>query len=407
MGSEQLPHLNIEENPTVPNKKKVFLIAVFSFLLLSLPLSVYLVGRQQQISSQASNPVTPILEKSITLSSESKVVGQGQTIPVDVLIRSDQEKVNLAVVKITFNPSKVKVVDLVTNSAESGERVFFGKYWLSKGFDNEKGEISLIAGTPAPGVETALGSPAYLLAQLKFVTLSEGEADISLQSDSAIYSDILNQPVGGILNSLNLTIQQNAALPGSGSNTATSNLPVRYSEMQPSSSIPDQLFQTSPTAGEVFFYFRPIEVRWSGSPRQIKSLVLYLNNEPYGIVAENLANNGSYSWTPSLSIPLPMIVPENTYSFQFIYQNQNQSEIRSEHSIPFGIISDPNGQVTQAGFQVKSADNLTVLSASNIFSKWGQLLTQESEFDLNNDLVINYLDLYLLRKALFVKDLVY
>jgi hypothetical protein len=50
MGSEQLPHLNIEDNPNKQSKKKVFLIAVFSFLLLSLPLSVYLVQQQPKIS---------------------------------------------------------------------------------------------------------------------------------------------------------------------------------------------------------------------------------------------------------------------------------------------------------------------------------------------------------------------
>jgi hypothetical protein len=48
MGSEQLPHLNIEDNPTIPSKRKVFVIAIFSFLLLSLPVGVYLVQQQQQ-----------------------------------------------------------------------------------------------------------------------------------------------------------------------------------------------------------------------------------------------------------------------------------------------------------------------------------------------------------------------
>jgi hypothetical protein len=62
MGSEQLPHLVIEDNPTIPSKKRVFLIAVFSFLLLSLPVGVYLVQQQQQLSSRASNDQPVALE---------------------------------------------------------------------------------------------------------------------------------------------------------------------------------------------------------------------------------------------------------------------------------------------------------------------------------------------------------
>jgi hypothetical protein len=177
--------------------------------------------------------------------------------------------------------------------------------------------------------------------------------------------------------------------------------------MQPSSAIQDQIVELSPRAGEVFFYFRPLDLKWSGEAEKIKSLILYLNGEPYGVIAENLPNNGSYTWTPSLSIPLPMVIPENTYSFQIVSLTRNNQENKSTATMPFGIISDPNGKITPPDFQPKTAETLTIDSASEILSRWGEKLTEDSALDINNDWVINYLDWFLLRKNLFVKDLVF
>jgi hypothetical protein len=268
--------------------------------------------------------------------------------------------------------------------------------------------VTLIVGAPKPGVQTKPGNQGLLLAQIRFLTIAEGDADITLTPESAMYTNLDNSKSQSVKNSLVLNIQKEAALPGSGQQNAFSGtiLP-RYAELQPSSTVKEQVIQTSPKAGEVFFYFRPVELSWSGgTASEIKSLILYLNGEPYGVVAENLPNNGSYTWTPSLSIPLPMVVPENTYSFQIVSQNKNQ-ENKSDPALPFGIISDPNGKITPSNFQPKNADSLTPESGSMMLSRWGERLSIDSDLDLNNDWVINYLDWYLLRKALFVKDLVY
>lgn len=407
MGSEQLPHSNIEENPTIPSKKRVFFIAVFSFLLLSLPVGVYLVQQQQQISSRAANENLPIEQRSISLTTANLNVGEGQIVPVNIQVRSDNQTVTMAEVTIQFNPSKVKVIELITNPAQNQNNVFFGKYWLSKGYDNDQGKITLIVGSPQPGVKTTPGDQGLLLAQVRFLTIGEGEADITLAEETYLYSTENTESVPD-KNNLTFIIQKEAALPGSGATDGyQGSILSRFSELQPSSSIKNPLIQTSPEAGEVFFYFRPVEITWNGDADTIKSLILYLNGEPFGVIAENLANNGSYTWTPSLSIPLPMIVPENTYSFQIVGQTKDNNETKSEGNIPFGIISDPNGKITIPAFQPKNPASLAVESGAKILSRWGEKLASDDELDLNNDLVINYLDWYLLRKALFVKDLVY
>lgn len=408
MGSEQLPHLNIEDNPNKQSKKKVFLIAVFSFLLLSLPVSVYLVQQQQQLASKASNEEVVPLEKSISLITPTQSIGQGQLFPVDIVIRSDNQSVNMASVKITFNPSKVKVAELLTNNAQTQNKVFFGKYWLSKGYDNDKGEITLISGAPKPGIQTKPGGQTFLLAQIRFLTISEGQADLTITPETTLFSNTDGSKLDLLKNNLTVSIQKDAALPGSGSEGGyKGSIASRFSEMQPSSAIKEQIIELSPRAGEVFFYFRPLDLKWSGEADKIKSLILYLNGEPYGVIAENLPNNGSYTWIPSLSIPLPMVIPENTYSFQIVSLTKNNQENKSTATMPFGIISDPNGKITPPDFQPKTAETLTIDSASEILSRWGEKLTQDSALDINNDWVINYLDWYLLRKNLFVKDLVF
>ncbi len=406
MGSEQLPHLQLEEQPAKRSKKAMFVIAVFSFLLLSLPVSLYLVQNQQQFSSKAALEDQVVIENSINLITPAETVGINQNIPVDIVIRADSDAVNLAQVKLQFNPSLVKVSEIVTNPAQTANKVFFGKYWLSKGYDNDKGEINLISGTPTPGLKTEPGGAAYLLAQVRFVTLSEGETTISLSPESGLLTNTGSKPAVIAQKNINVSIRRDAALPNS--NTAfTGKLQSKYSEMQPSSETKNQINLLSPAAGEVFFYFRPVDIKWNASAESIKSLTLFLNGEPFGIIAENIPNTGNFTWTPSLSIPLPMVIAENTYSLQLTSVMKDGQTIISEVSPPFGLISNPNGKTVAAGqVALKPTSDLTKDDSSRMLEKWGSEVT-DSPLDLNGDTVVNYLDWYLLRKALFVKDQVY
>lgn len=408
MGSEQLPHLQLEEQPTKRSKKAMFMIAVFSFLLLSLPVSLYLVQNQQQISSRAALEEKVIFEDSISLSTPTETVGINQNIPVDIIIRSDSNSVNLAQIKLQFNPSLVKVSEIVTNPAQTANKVFFGKYWLSKGYDNDKGEINLISGTPTPGIKTEPGGATFLLAQIRFVTLSEGETAISLSPETSLLTNSGSTPSTISQKNINLNIRRDAALPNSANTGFTGKVQTKYSEMQPSSEIKNQVNLISPVAGEVFFYFRPIDIKWNASGESIKSLTLFLNGEPFGIIAENIPNTGVFTWTPSLSIPLPMVIPENTYSLQLTTILKDGQSSSSEVSSPFGLISNPNGKTVAGGaVSLKETSGLTKEDASRMLEKWGSEVSAENTLDLNGDTVVNYLDWYLLRKALFVKDQVY
>jgi hypothetical protein len=409
MGTEQLPHLNLEDNPSQPSKKRVFLIAIFSFLILSLPVTVFLVQQQQQLSSQASVEETLNPENGIMLQSPAQTVGVNQQISVDVVIRADSSEVNLAQVKLQFNPSIIKVVELITNPAQTDSQVFFGKYWMSKGFDNTSGVVELTAGTPSPGIKTEPGGATYLLAQVHFITLAEGQTEISLTPDSSLLANSDSSPVQLNNQNLPLSISRDGSLTTSQTQTdLNSRILSRYSEMQPSSQVKNQVVITSPSSGEVFFYFRPLEITWNAVAESIKTVTLYLNGEQYGIIAENIPNNGRFTWTPSLSIPLPMLVPENTYALKITSLVNSVEESTSEISNPFGLIPDPAGKtVSSDSAKLKQPSNLTINDSSKMLSRWGEKLQQEDQLDLNGDWMINFLDWYLLRRELFVKDLVF
>ena len=70
--------------------------------------------------------------------------------------------------------------------------------------------------------------------------------------------------------------------------------------------------------GEVFYYFRPLNVQWRGQADLIKSITLYKNGEPFVEIAQNVINQGSFNWTPSLTIPAPYITPQNSFSIEII-----------------------------------------------------------------------------------------
>lgn len=405
----ELPHLALEESPSKPSKKKIFFVAVFSFLLLAMPVTVFLVQQQQQLSSQASQEQQVESITGISLSTQSQDVGINQEVPVDILVRSDSQRINLASVKIQFNPSVVKIKELITNTSQSGGKVFFGKYWLSKGYDNSKGEISLVSGSARPGIKTVPGGQPHLLAQVRFVTLTPGNADISIMPESSLLSNDSNNPVEAEKNSLSLTVSTGASLPRSGDASPSAQIfQNRYSEMQPSSQNPNQIVVTRPKQGEVFFYFRPVEIAWNISSEAVKSIVLFLNGEPFGMIAENLQAANNFSWTPSQSIPLVMIVPENTYTLQITTRSRDGKDNVSAESEPFGLISNPSGKTVASGnTTAKGSGDLGVNDSSRILSRWGEVLNTDDPLDLNGDLAVNYLDWYLLRKALFVKDLVY
>lgn len=407
MGSVELPHLHLEEQPAKRSKKALFAIAVFSFLLLSLPVGLYLVQRQQQLASKASLDTNVVLEDSISLQAPIQTAGVNQKIPVDIIIRSDSNFVNLADVKLQYNPSVVKVSEIITSPAQASSRVFFGKYWLSKGFNNEKGEVHLVSGLPAPGLQTQPDGSAYLLAQVQFVTISEGQTEISVSPDSSLFANSDAAKLNIARKNLKLSISQDAALPNSGDTNFEGRFLAKFAEMQPSSAIKNQISILSPSAGEVFFYFRPVEITWSASAEEIKFITLILNGEPYGIIAQNIPNTGRFTWTPSLSIPLPMVVPQNTYALQITSRLKDGQEVLSEVSGPFGLISNPDGKiVSSAASSINPTDSLGISDSSLMLRAWG---TDQSgsPLDLNRDNMINYLDWYLLRKELFVKDEVY
>lgn len=153
-------------------------------LLIGLASSVYLVQSSPNFLPQAKHN-QPVTETSLSLSSTSRV-SVGKTLPVKVLIRSDIDAANLVAVKLKFPVNLLTVISITKDKTTI-------KTWVEEYYDNQTGEISLIAAVPNPGFKTDVGKN-LTLATINFRAKAKGKTTISFLPDSAIYrnSDSLN-----------------------------------------------------------------------------------------------------------------------------------------------------------------------------------------------------------------------
>lgn len=136
---------------------------------------------------------------SFNLSTASNTVSVGNEFQVKVNLRSDTDSANLLSAKLSFPKDLVSVVkiedagSLATNIVE-------------KFFDNSTGQISIVGGTPNPGVKTS-GSDG-LFATIFFKANAPGSAPLNFGNDSAIFRNSDNQNILGSKNGLTITINE-------------------------------------------------------------------------------------------------------------------------------------------------------------------------------------------------------
>lgn len=386
---EQLPHLIVEEPKR--SKAAVISIVIISLVLLSLPVGLFLVGNPQQYFSQASVDEAGDPKLSLEIKSPGQSLNAGDESFVDIWVRSDLEQVNLVEASIGFDPGLINVtgVELSDGGTQS-----FAREWLSRGFSNEKGEVVLIGGNPAPGITTKPSDKPLFFARISFKALSEGNAKFSF-NNAALYKNSDNSNALKTKQDLTVNIS-----PGGVSGQIQPNIGSQ-------SAVPDEITITSPKTGEVFYYFRPFDINWTGNFQTVQVIRLLINGERYADLVQNIENSGKFTWTPSATVPAPYITKVSTFQVEIEGRTDEGKIIISSGGGEFGLISDAGGKlVSGASGEIKLSVDADVADGSRILTRFGVNLEKPDELDLNGDLVLNGLDLALLRKGLAVKDLV-
>ena len=118
---------------------------------------------------------------------------------VGITFWSPNEAVNLLVGKLAFDPSVLEVLKIekggVINCYVAPCPTL---NWTEDSFDNQAGTISLVAGTPNPGLRTAVDGSQ--LAKITFKSKKTGKTNIAITNNSKIYAnsdnlDILGTPL--------------------------------------------------------------------------------------------------------------------------------------------------------------------------------------------------------------------
>jgi hypothetical protein len=384
---DNLPHLVLDE-PAKPNKKKFLAVVVISLMVVLLPVALLLVRQQTQTRSQAAlNLRNP--ETSLSIKVNNNL---GGLVEADVYIKSDIEAANLADVKMGFDKTALEVVSIATSSAalEKKSKPFASK-WLESSFDNSLGKISLIAGTPNPGVKTdpTTGTEA-ILATIIFRPKITTSSSINFDPTSMLYSEEGN--VNILKKAEEVAVELNST-------------PVVASSSPSINTNPKLNLQiTTPVLGNSYYYFNPLDITWSGEEiENILGINLYLNGSLFGPLTQNIVNTGKFSWKPDQTVLIPYLQSDNNFQIGIIAQDKQGNQVTGM-SGKFGLTTEQD-QVTSGQTFMLNTD-LTVRDASKILSNYNVNQLTEPALDLNRDGVINDLDLFLLRESLFRRDLI-
>lgn len=385
--AQELPHLVVGEPKRSP--AAIGGIIALALMVLAIPVGLFLVQQRTQLAPQAAvvEPA-PELSAGIILESKLSPESRGGIIPVDVYIKSLNDPVNLASVKLKFDPAFLAVEKIATSAAQIQETEVFNK-WVETSFDNKQGAAAIIAGLPAPGIKTSdhSGGKVYL-ATINLRPKSPGTTVLQITQDSRLLKNSDNQNIFQSGSDLVLNLTSAVAEPS----PATS---VRPSATQPAIVI------TSPAAVLNYSYFKPVEIIWSSFNVEVIAQVnLYLNGVFFGPISQNLdPKTGKFTWKPQDSLALPYIQLANTYMIEIVGIGKNGEAVRGMTG-PFGIIGQEEVAGSAPNPEVFQVNSLTIDDVSRLLSNYLILPAQDKALDFNRDEVINELDFYLLKQNL-------
>lgn len=386
---KELPHLVVEE----PKRgvAGTLAIVVLSLVVLAIPVGIFLVSRQTQLRPQAAvEEVRPEVVSGIFL--ESKLTANG-VVPVDVYIKSPIDQINLVEAKLHFDPSLLSIDKIATGSAEASAPVLFNK-WVESSFDNAKGEVSIIAGLPSPGLKT--GSPndeKVYLGTVNIRSKKPGTAVLQVKPESKILRNSDSENIFRTGNDLVLNLSN----PVESSPSPT---PGRASSEV-------LLVMTVPETGANYSYFKPMEIVWSAfNVETISQINLLVNGELLGPLGQNIeAKEGKFRWLPSDILALPYIQLSNTYQVEIVGVSKNGA-VSKVVSGPFGILGTEEIAGGLPNPQSFAQNQLSVVDFSRALGSYLVLPLKDSSLDLNKDGVVNELDLFLIRQNLLGRGVV-
>lgn len=206
----------MEEQPAagfnLKDKKTIIGLIAMVFLLISIPIAVYL-AQQKQVFKPKAGGIAPISGPEESFSLLGPYTTQvGTSLRVLVAVKSDIDAANLFAAKLKF-PVDLLQVSFIETDQVNINNVGFISNWVEKTFNNQTGEVSLVGGVPNPGYQTDPNNPPSTMVAIDFKTLKEGTGAIAFDADSAIYRNSDNVNVLDVKRELSFKIESEVPPP--------------------------------------------------------------------------------------------------------------------------------------------------------------------------------------------------
>lgn len=393
MESEKAAPPNVTSRPLF-SKRSIASVLGLLLLLLGMPLGVYLSIQQTNFLPKAAVSQLPTRPQvSFMLETPKAALVAGQTIKVDVLVRSDLDEANLLVAKLKF-PTELISVEKIDSQTES-----VVSRWVESRYDNQTGEISLVGGILSPGLKTVAGKK-YILTSIVFKARAAGVAD--LEFDTAGSMIFRNSDSSNII----------ASREGLTINVTGRQVGVEKVASSSATELEDSIKIISPNGGEVYSYNSPIEIKWEGTQENISASLL-LNGLILGKIGSNLPNTGVFSWVPEQSLPVVFINSNNTFQIQISGQTKSGVVVSDQSDGPFGIALNPSQNLQSSTISTEEAvdfnkdKKVDFTDLSLLFANYNKPFdSNRAKFDLNKDSAVNDIDLYFLMNFLVKNSLI-
>ncbi len=420
---DELPRLySEEESPETPKRSKLA-IGLLVLVLLMLPVGVFITLKSNNDlrSNASTEEIKPDAQTGIQLVSPSSSVSNQSIFPVDVVIRSDQQSTNFFSSHINFPAEKLEVISIATSPVDLNDQTkeYIGGHWVDSSFSNEQGIINLAAGN-TPGIKgnNLPEQKKYVLATIFFKARSAGQADITLQPGSMILGTEGNNNLLSVSKSLQVQISDSV---GDFADKSYESMAAVFIKPRESSS-GASLALLSPNGGEVFSYYKPINIKWqapvpstppknsrgqTSAPAKETTISLLMNEQFLGQLTQVPETATEYSWDPAKTLPLDYIKSENSFKIELQTEVAGvKRTIASEG--PFSVLSGniTARQLTDAELGPDRTDlngdgSTDFRDISFLLSQYSKPVTvNNKKSDINNDLDINDIDLWFISKAL-------
>ncbi len=398
------PSIELYDLPKPKIKLSVILSSLVVILLIAaIPIGVYLTLQQQNIKSKADQVATTTPKTSLSLIVEPQA--SASAVVVKIYTRADIDPVNLIVASLKFPNDILEVSSIATSSAEikTNEKRVEGK-WLEAANNNQEGTIDLALGVPNPGFKSEISdNTKYLLATVTFNVKRFGTPQITIVSEKSMMlrnSDTLN-----ILNEKRDLLVNLRPIEKVASATAA------ITETKPKKEASIKI--TSPLGGESFAYFNPIDIKWESQNIEKVSISLLLNDSLYGNLATNIANTGSFSWKIENTLPLTYINANSVFQIKVVGSTKDNFLVSDTTPGYFGLVSQTDAKVKntpkitieRVQADLNNNNKVDFADLSLLLSNFNKQKFEES-YDFNGDGVVNVIDLWLLRGALFTEKVI-